>query len=87
MQCKIKLRASSRVQARHLKLGDVLFRFSCFREKFQPGFHFCLYILYILTSLSAEKRETFEPVGRLSLPHLPLAYSLIKNISTVFLQL
>ena len=32
--------------------------------------------LHIETFLSAENREKFKPVGRLCLPHLPLAYSL-----------
>ena len=62
-----------RVQASYLKLGDVLFRFSGFREMFKAGFHFCLYVLYILPPPSAENREKFEPVGKLC---LPLAYSL-----------
>ena len=37
--------------------------FSGLREKFQAGFHFCLYVLYIRTSPLAENREKFEPVG------------------------
>ena len=32
----------SRVQVDYLKMGDVLLRFSGFREKFYAGFHFCL---------------------------------------------
>ena len=37
----------SRAQVDYLKMGDVLLRFSGFREKFYAGFHFCLYVLYI----------------------------------------
>ena len=36
-----------RGQASYLKLGDILIRFSGFREKFNAGFHFCLYVLYL----------------------------------------
>ena len=54
-----------------------MFRFSGFRENFKLGFNF----LYIYTSSSAENREEkFEPVGRLCLPCVPLAYSLYQSI-------
>ena len=65
-----------RVQARDLKYRAVFHRFSDFREKFQAGFHFCLYVLYIKTSPLAENRDKLEPVGRLFLQSRPLACSL-----------
>ena len=50
-------------------------RFSDFREKFQAGFHFCLYVLYIETSPLVENGEKFESAERLFLPSCPLACS------------
>ena len=38
-------------------------------------------------SPSAENRETFEPVGKLCLPRLSLAYSLLKMANIIFLSL
>ena len=51
------LQSIIRVQAGDLKYGEVFHRFSDFGEKFQAGFHFCLFVLYIKTSPLAENRE------------------------------
>ena len=64
---------SSRVQAMYLKLGDILFRFSGFREKFKLGFTF-LFMFYTFKLLPQLKigrcmscRETMSPTSPSSL--------------------
>ena len=49
------------------------------REEKLSEFQIFLYILYILTSLSAENREILYNRGRLFLPNHILAYSLLKG--------
>ena len=70
---EVMINYTCRVHASYQRLGDALFRFSGFRILLLS---ICSICSICLNSPSAENMETLEPVGRLYLPRLPLAYSL-----------
>ena len=65
----------NRALARPLKEGEVLPDFGHFWEKFFTWSCFSLYILYKITSPSAEKREKFGSIWETTSPKSPISES------------